>query len=83
MVQAGVKPEIYYHHTCSQCFAVLEIKSTLPKFKCPCCESEETCLQIPTYMIKKYLPRTESPRETLKRHPSKKSSKLTMSGKFA
>jgi predicted RNA-binding Zn-ribbon protein involved in translation (DUF1610 family) len=55
IVKKGVEPLIYYPHTCSQCDAVLDIKSTIVNFECPECQSAETCLQDHKTMKKVYV----------------------------
>ena len=55
IVKKGVDPLIYYVHTCSQCDAVLDIKSTITSFDCPGCQSHETCLQDQKTMKKVYV----------------------------
>ena len=55
IVQKGIQPTIYFPHTCSQCSAVLDIKSTITKFECPECQSPEICTQDHKTMKKVYL----------------------------
>ena len=61
MIKQGIKPIIYYQHICSQCYAILQIKESVKKFKCPGCKNEETGAQNPEVIIKKYV--TESSNE--------------------
>lgn len=74
ILKAGLKAQIYFRHVCTRCFAILEVKDTITTFKCPCCENEETCLQSPEEMTKKYnveqQQKAESPRKTASKKPS-------------
>ncbi len=55
VVKSGIEPTLYFKHVCTQCDALLEIKSSIKEFKCPGCESEEICVQSPETMVKKYI----------------------------
>ena len=55
IVNKGITPLIYYPHTCSQCCAVLDIKSTITQFKCPECKNPEICTQDHKTMKKVYV----------------------------
>jgi predicted RNA-binding Zn-ribbon protein involved in translation (DUF1610 family) len=72
IIKAGLKAQIYFRHTCSQCLAILEVKDSVQDFKCPCCENEEKCLQSPETMTKKY--NVEQPKESPRKNVSKKPS---------
>ena len=83
IVKPGLKAQIYFRHVCSSCWAILEVRDTIQDFKCPCCEHDETCLQSPEAMTKKYnveAPKSDhqkdQPKENSPRKTSSKKSNL-------
>ena len=72
ILKPGLKAQIYFKHICSVCKAILEVKDTIKTFKCPCCESDETCSQSPEDMTKKYTAEQQSQAESPRKATSKK-----------
>jgi predicted RNA-binding Zn-ribbon protein involved in translation (DUF1610 family) len=75
VITPGIKPTIYYKHTCTQCNAKLEIKDTLTTFKCPWCTSDEKIVPSIENQIKYYgkqNPSSPREKESNKKSKSKK-----------
>jgi len=78
MISPGIVPTVYYQHTCTQCYALLQIKDSVSKFNCPGCNHDEFRSQTPEILVKKYI-RNVLPSDSLKDLPKKKSSKKLIS----